>query len=354
MKFNPKLENFKPYVPVTENYKIRLDANESCFNVNRRFLSKFRKEISRLDFNRYPDPTCAALREAFGKCFRVRPEQVVCGNGSDELLNLIAETFASKGDRVVTFAQDFSMYAFYSRLMECDVLELEKREDLTVDVEEAISACREGNARLLFLSNPCNPTSLVLDRKQVNKLVSSVPDTLVVLDEAYMDFSSESYLGELKKHDNLIVLKTLSKAFGMAAIRLGFAVTSTEIAGLLNTTRSPYNVNALTQIAGRLALSSRAAMEGRAEELTDSKTDLFNGLKKIEEISKGDFAPVDGETNFVYVRTSKVRQIDAYLRKRGISVRAFDGYLRITAGTDEENAELLQCLDEAAGILWIE
>lgn len=353
MRFNEKLRDFKPYEPVTEEYRVRLDANESCFNATRRFMSRLKKEISRLDFNRYPDPTCRALREAFGKCYRVRPEQVVCGNGSDELLNLIVETFASKGDRVVTFEKDFSMYAFYSRLMECEVEELPKT-DLKVDVDAAIAACREGNARLLFLSNPCNPTSLVLDRRQIAKLVSSVPDTLVVLDEAYMDFSSESYLGERKKHDNLIILKTLSKAFGMAAIRLGFAVTSEEIAGILNATRSPYNVNAITQIAGRLALSSRSAMEGRAEELTDSRTELFNGLKKLEAVSRGDFVPVDGETNFVYVRTSKARQIDAYLRRRGISVRVFDGYLRITAGTEEENEELLQCLDEAAGILWIE
>ena len=354
MKFNEKLQNFKPYTPVTESFRIRLDANESAFNANRRFLAKFKKEILKVDYNRYPDPACTELREAFAKCFRVRPEQVVCGNGSDELLNLITETFASKGDRIAVFEKDFSMYAFYARLMECEVIEVPNRADFSADAEGMIEACRENGARIAFLSNPCNPTSLVLERKQISKLVSSLPETLVVVDEAYMDFADESTLGEVRRYDNLIILKTLSKAFGMAAIRLGFAVSSPEIAEILNRTRSPYNVNALTQIAGRLALSARPVMEENAEDLVELKNALFAGLKRIGEAAKGDFEPIEGETNFVCVKTSKVKQIQTYLKKRGISVRGFEGYLRITVGTEEENAEVLQCLDEAAGILWIE
>lgn len=205
--------------------------------------------------------------------------------------------------------------------------------------------CREQNVKLLIFSNPCNPTSLGLGREEVRRLITSV-DALVVLDEAYMDFWDQSLLPEFDKYDNLLILRTCSKAFGGAALRLGFAVGSLPLTNALKAVKSPYNLNSFTQAAGAALLRRKEESKAALQEILASKTQLLQDVKSLSEKFPGQMEVFESDTNFVFIRTEKYAEIFQYMLENGIAIRKFPGYLRITAGNPGENQAVLKVLKE--------
>jgi histidinol-phosphate aminotransferase len=201
---------------------------------------------------------------------------------------------------------------------------------------------------VIILSNPCSPTSLVMSREDVLHIVENT-DAQVVIDEAYMDFSDQSIMKVAEKYDNLIILKTCSKAWGMAAIRLGFAVSSKRIARTLHSVRSPYNVNALTQAAGCVILSKPDYIKKAVEEIKKARDYLYQGLVQLEK-TEGVRRVIKPVTNFIYVETEDAERVCEELKKRSVIVRRMGDYLRITAGTKRENDALLQALSEITAV----
>ncbi len=340
---NAKIAGMKPYSPISVKYRIRLDANESFIAPPPEIAKRISEAAASVQFNRYPDPYAGELCHAFAGYYGIPDENVVAGNGSDELISLFESSFLMKGETLVTLSPDFSMYRFYSGLNETNCCEFKKNNDFTVDVGRLIDTVNEKKARMVIFSNPCNPTSLGLKREEIRRLLKSV-DALVVLDEAYMDFWDQSLLSEVNDYDNLVILRTCSKAMGLAGIRLGFAVTDYRIADLLRAVKSPYNVNAVTQRIGAAVLSETDWLKNCRKNIIASKNSLYNLLKPLE--PEGVKA-MDGVTNFVTVRLKNGVQIWNELLKRGIAVRCFGDFLRITAGTDEENRAVAKALAAA-------
>ncbi|MEG1427753.1 MAG: aminotransferase class I/II-fold pyridoxal phosphate-dependent enzyme, partial [Oscillospiraceae bacterium] len=223
-ELNEKIKDLIPYEPISGTYKIRLDANESYLRIPEYVMAESAAKLIKAQMNRYPDSTAAMLCKAFAVTYGVEVENVVAGNGSDELISLIFNGFLMRGERFATMSPDFSMYDFYGALSEGEKLTISKNPDFTISPEQVILACNSEKVRLLIFSNPCNPTSLGLVAEDVRRIIRGVPDTLVVVDEAYMDFWDQSLLPESANYDNLLILKTCSKAFGLAALRIGFAV----------------------------------------------------------------------------------------------------------------------------------
>ena len=217
---NEKIRDLEPYEPIAGEYKIRLDANESFLCLPESVMASALHAMMRVELNRYPDPTAKDLCAAFAKSYKVKPACVAAGNGSDELINVIFQSFLMKGETYATLTPDFSMYDFCGYVSECRGIEIKKDENFTIDIDKVIETCNNENVKLLIFSNPCNPTSVGLTREAVRKIIRGV-SALVVLDEAYMDFWNESMLGEFENYDNLLILKTCSKAFGLAALRVG-------------------------------------------------------------------------------------------------------------------------------------
>ena len=338
-----KMRNLTPYAPIEGDYKIRLDANESYFPPTEELRQELADAAISVAFNRYPDPYAVELCEAFADLYEVPASSVTAGNGSDELISLICGSLLQKGDRVLTFSPDFSMYRFYGEIFENPVDVLEKDADFSIDVDKAIRYIREKQVKAVIFSNPCNPTGCGLSREEVRRLISSV-DALVVLDEAYMDFWDQSLLPEVQSYDNLILLKTCSKAIGMAALRVGFAVAKPTLTIALRAAKSPYNVNAVSQAMAACILRKRKLLESCRNALVQSAASLQKAFVSLA----GEF-PVLEEvyptcTNFVFLRSSKSREIHGALLEHSIAVRCFDGYLRITAGSAGENGELLSAL----------
>ena len=235
------------------------------------------------------------------------------------------------------------MYAFYSSLYELDVETLAKERDLTVNVGKVIEKINNDGIKAVLFSNPCNPTSLGLEREDVIKLIKSV-NALVILDEAYMDFWGEenSLLKNTAEYDNLIVLRTCSKALGMAGLRLGFAVSNAVITEKLRAAKSPYNVNSLTQQTAEYYLRDKDEMNRRIEACRKAKKELYDALTEAD-LSFADVI-YPSVTNFVFIKTGKANEVLEYLLSKSVAVRFMGDYLRITAGTSEENKAVVTAL----------
>ena len=341
-QLNEKIKDLKPYDPIQGSYRVRLDANESFLPLPQALVEEAKAAVERTAFNRYPDPAARELCQAFAACYGVQPQQVVAGNGSDELITVLFEAFLEKGDAFATVEPDFSMYAFNGHLHEARHVAIPKGKDLRLDVEAVAAACQREQVKLLIFSNPCNPTSLVCGREEMRTLIDSLPDTLVVLDEAYMDFSDQSLLGEVEDHPNLLVLRTCSKAFGMAALRLGFAVCGKTLAGALRAVKSPYNVNSLSQAVGTAVLRRKGELDRALETILRSRDQLYAGLRELGEKYPGRFRLLPGETNFAALEMEDGPELLAYLARQGVAIRYTGGLVRVTCGAPEENKIVLE------------
>lgn len=342
-RLNRKIKELEPYKPISGSYKIRLDANESCFSLPKDMLDKIHTALNGIDFNRYPDPAAAKTVAAFADYYGLNAELVTAGNGSDELISVLMMAFLMKDDAVVTVVPDFSMYSFYAAICEGKCIDFKKNDDLSIDVDRLIDTVNSNNAAMLIFSNPCNPTSKGLTKQELRKIIKSV-NSLVVLDEAYMDFWDESLLNEVDNYDNLIILRTASKAIGAASIRLGFAIANKTLTRALRAVKSPYNVNSVTQEIGRIIYQDKTYLENVKNKLICLRTGLYNELKRLEAEYPEYMQVFAGNSNFVFIKTGIAEKLYKYLLSESIAIRFMGDYIRITTGTESENEELLIAL----------
>ena len=346
-ELNDKIKGLTPYDPVDGKYRVRLDANEAFFSPSAEMMQKIHEAVDSVLFNRYPDPYATKLCELFAAYYGIDKDNVTAGNGSDELISVIFGSFMQKGGKAVTLAPDFSMYGFYANLYECENVIIQKK-DYMINADEVIDTVQKEAASLLIFSNPCNPTSILLDERDVRKIIENV-DALVVLDEAYMDFTDGSLLNSVNDYDNLIVLRTCSKAVGMASVRLGFAVANKRITNALRSVKSPYNVNSVSQAIGEAVFSDPDYVKACISRICMSKELLLEELKKVEEKYPDKFTVIASQANFVYNKSAYSKEIFEYLKTKGIVVRCFGDHLRISAGRNHENIETAALIDEFLG-----
>lgn len=339
-QLNDKVKNLTPYEPISGTYEIRLDANESFLTFPENIENEMVEALKNSALNRYPDPMATKLVEGFSKYFGVNPEYVTAGNGSDEIISVIMNAFLQKGDKILTLEPDFSMYRFYAEIAECESVKYQKDNNLDVNIDEVIALANSESVRIVIFSNPCNPTSRIVTKDDVRKLINST-DALVVLDEAYMDFAEdESLLGEFEKYDNLIILKTCSKALGCAALRLGFAVANKTLTNVIRAVKSPYNVNSVSQALGEVLFSHPDYIDNCIETVVNSRKELYS---RILEIKSDKIEKVyETHTNFVFMKVKNAKQVFEKMKDNSIIIRNMGDYLRITAGTKYENEKMLE------------
>lgn len=347
-----KLSRMTPYDPSEDIYQIKLDANESFFSLPDELRDAIAASIDTIDFNRYPDPSVDGLRRLAGREFRVAPGNIVVGNGSDELISLIMNTFAPRGGKVMVLSPDFSMYQFYAEVAELNVVNLLKDGEFMLTEQEVIARAQREKPDILIFSNPCNPGGQGFTHAETVRICHALEDVLVVVDEAYMDFWDQSILDVSTALENVLVMKTLSKAYGCAALRCGFVIGYAALIEQLNKTRSPYNVGSLVQMAASIVLEDTAWQKAQCAAIVARKEELEQACTALAEES-GAFTVLPTHTNFVVLRTPRCGEIFEQLKARSICVRCFPKYemLRITTGSAEENAQLLAELkDICAGM----
>ncbi len=334
-----KVKDLEEYRPNMMPCRVRLDANESPFLPSKAVLDELAKAVYSLDFNRYPDPYATKLIAAFSKIYGVDPDNVVAGNGSDELISLICSGLTEPDDTVAVALPDFSMYEFYSTLAGAAALHYIKNDNFEIDFKELLAKTSEVDAKIVIFSNPCNPTGWICPRLELESFIRD-SKSIVIVDEAYMEFApvDESVIDLTAKYDNLIVLKTMSKAYGAAALRLGFAISNETIASAIRKIKSPYNVNTVSQVFGEIILSHYDEIKEKIAELKENLAYLRAELENIRSDKIIKLCP--SAANFIYVKMccpDAARAIHKKLLTEGVAIRCMsNGYLRICGGTREE------------------
>lgn len=334
----PAVKAMKSYSSARDEFEsqdkdlVFLDANENPFPNG---------------LNRYPDPQQMQLKNKLAALKGLRPSQILCGNGSDEVLDLIFRSFCEPNeDGIITLTPTYGMYAVLANLNGIQQQCVSLTADFQIDVPAVLNAIRP-NSKLLFICSPNNPSGNVMSRTAIKEILKAFKG-LVVIDEAYIDFTdTESWLEDLSEHPNLVVTQTLSKAYGLAGIRLGICYASEEIIAVLNKIKPPYNINSLTQKAAISAISQRENTKQQLKTILDQRTELIKEFKKIAWIEK--LYPTDA--NFILIRVDNANLRYEQLKNKGIIVRnrtREDGCtncLRITVGTAEENKRLINTLN---------
>ena len=346
----PHVQSLRAYEAVEIPCRVKLDASESpylAYSVQHTAFS-VRKNFQTL--NRYPDPEAKALRKLLAKEFKVKPENILHGNGSDEIIHYLIITF---GGPVLYPVPTFSMYGIISQALGEKKIEVPLDKNFDLDIERILNAIKKYKPRLIFLSSPNNPTGNCFSSEKILKIIDAVSSrgtqydvrSLVVVDEAYQAFSSKkSFLPSLKKYKNLVILKTLSK-IGLAGLRVGFMTADSEIIKEVNKVRLPFNVNSLSQAVAVEALKDRRLLLSRIKSIVSERKRLFIEMKKI-----GNIKPYPSDANFILFKVVNSDKIHKGLLKKGVLLRnmkgVIDGCLRVTVGTPEENAIFLKTLKQ--------
>ncbi|WP_117882754.1 histidinol-phosphate transaminase [Aureibaculum luteum] len=335
----PNVKALKPYSSARDEFKnfdqdmVFLDANENPFENG---------------VNRYPDPQQRTVKKILAEQKGVQLENILLGNGSDEVLDLIYRAFCEpKEDNVITLPPTYGMYGVLANINNVENKEVLLVNDFQPDVDAILEAV-DKHTKLLFICSPNNPSGNTFDAVIIENLLKSF-NGLVVIDEAYVDFSSEeSWLNKLQNYPNLIVTQTLSKAYGMAGIRLGICYASSEIIAVVNKIKPPYNVNELTQQRAIKRLDDTENVKNEISIITTGKSKL---LKELLEVGFVDtIYPTD--SNFVLVKVDNADKRYAQLLEKGIVVRnrssqpLCENCLRFTIGTEQENKKLIKALKE--------
>ena len=333
----PNIKTLKPYASARDEFKdfdkdmVFLDANENPFENG---------------VNRYPDPQQLQLKLAISELKHIPVNQILLGNGSDEVLDLIFRAFCEPNkDNILMLSPTYGMYEVLANINAVETISVLLDDNFQPQVDKILEASNN-QSKVLFLCSPNNPTANSFERQSIEKLLLNFKG-LVVIDEAYIDFSDqESWLSQLDKFPNLIVIQTLSKAYGLAGIRLGMCFASAEIIAVMNLLKPPYNVNQLTQQSALERLKNSIQVSDEILIILQQRDTLISELKTIAFVQK----VYPSDTNFILIKVDNANLRYQQLIEKGIVIRnrsnqpLCDHCLRLTIGTKEENLQLMNTL----------
>ena len=344
--FSKRHDALTPYTPgeqPRDMQYVKLNTNESPFPPSPAVAAAVARECGSLQL--YSDPENIALRQKLAQIYGVQPQQVLVANGSDDILNFAFQAFADE-DAPLAFPDiTYGFYPVFARLHHIPYTRIPLREDFSIDPADYM-----GGGQTVVIANPNAPTGLCLPLEDIEAIVRSNPDRVVIIDEAYVDFGGESAAALVDRYDNLLVVQTFSKSRSMAGARLGFAIGNEALIADLNTLKyatNPYNVNRMTEAAGI------AALEENDYYLENARTIAANREWTAQQLRNMGFTVLDSRANFLFARSGRIEGKALYegLKARGILVRHFDApriapFVRITVGTREQMERLIREIRE--------
>lgn len=335
----PHIGRLTPYSSARDEYSgkegVFLDANENPIG-----------SITTENFNRYPDPYQQALKERIAEIKGVPSQQMFLGNGSDEAIDLLFRAFCNPGkDNIIILPPTYGMYEVSAEINDVAIKRVNLSEDYQIRPQEILMEVDQFT-KIIFICSPNNPSGNQMKREAILQVIKGF-EGLVVVDEAYIDFSEGvGFVNQLDQYSNLLVMQTFSKAWGLAALRLGMAFASPEIIQVLNRIKPPYNISGLTQVTVLAALNRVDKMKRMVEEILGEKDFLESSLQKMDLVQK----TYPSDANFLLIKVNGAKKIYDYLIRDKIIVRdrskvvLCEECLRITVGTRSENEKLLEAL----------
>jgi len=348
----PAVRAEKPYlVPGARPVSVKLNQNESPFDLPPALKRELLEAFFQIDFNRYPAEQPTRLIQALESHCGVETGSILVGNGSNELTYTLGMCFVEDGDAVLTPTPMFALYESMVRLHGGTPLQTHCTADFQVDCDDVVATIEREQPKLTILATPNNPTGLAIPKKEIERIVKAA-DGFVVIDEAYHEFNPEgTALDLLMRHPNVIILRTLSKAFGLAGLRLGYLVARPEVIGEMMKSRLPFMVDRLAEHVGLLLLRHQDLIRDRVDQIKVYTENLRQAMMQRDDI---DVLPTD--TNFILFRTDRdPAELLQHLADQDVLVRnmggypQLQGYLRVTSGTPSENKAFLDALTTVLG-----
>ncbi len=333
----PSILDITPYNAKPIPCRVKLDIMESPYDLPPGIKSKIKDAVQRIHFNLYPDPEASTLKEGLADYTGVSPDMILVGNGSDELILYLLLCFGGEGRRAIFPEPTFSMYSTLAKITGTESYPVPLGEGFELNDYEIIDRAKE-KPSIVFIAYPNNPTGDCFKREKVLRIIRET-DSLVVIDEAYYEFSKEGFAADLSAYKNLVIIRTFSKCFGLAGIRCGYLMADAEVISWLNKVRLPYNLNSLSQEIAVILLAEKAWMEKITGEIICQRDWLYNELLKIQGIK-----PYQSKTNFIYFETDNPDKVYSRLLADGILIKQVSAGLRVTIGKAEENQEFLDKL----------
>ena len=345
MNYRKDLEKMPSYDGVEKDYNIKINANESTLNLPPLVEERVLNRLGYVAFNRYPNEEYYSLVEQIAKNFSVAKNQILLGGGSSEIIEKIFYAFGGEGRKVVYPRPSFSMYKIYARAAEAQAFSFDLDKNFDLDVDAFIKKVHDVNADLAVVCNPNNPTGNVLTVAQVEEIAKSI-DCAFLLDEAYIEFYGRSAFGLVKKYPNLMVARTFSKAYGMAAARVGYMIAAEDVTKMINKAFMPYHMNTLSLAAADIVYQMRDEFVPRIQMTIAERQRMFERLKTLKGVEV-----FPSQTNFILIRLEKSAELNEYLENLDIGVRYFSpsavelkNCLRISIGTRMENDEVFSAI----------
>lgn len=331
---------------------IKLASNENCMGPSPKAMAAIRGSVA--EINRYPDSSCYYLRKKVAKSLGVDQDRLIFGNGSDEIICIAVRTFVGEGDEVVIAKPTFLIYEIASQLQDAKIKYVGLRGDLKHDLT-AMKAAITDKTKMVFIANPDNPTGTYVSKKELDLFFDGLPEKVVVfLDEAYFEFADYTFKDypngiDYLNRPGVIVARTFSKAYGLAGLRIGYAVSSPEIISYMERGREPFNVNLLAQAGAAAAIDDKAFLKKSLSHVEREKEALYAAFREMG------LSYITSATNFVLVNVKMdCKEVFKDLLKKGVIVRdmkvwGMDTYIRVTIGTKPENRRFVKAVKGLLG-----
>lgn len=337
MKEKQSVKELQPYVVNPIVCSVKLDANEGSKDLFKDLV----KELSE-DFylNVYPDDSYIDLKKAISNYVGCKISNICVGNGSSELLDLCIKTFVDRDELILSLDPSFAMYSVYAKIFDTKYMGAKSEDDFVINADKVIHAIKENNPKVTIICNPNNPTGSMIKKDDVIRIIKST-DNIVIVDEAYMEFGDESVVEEIENYKNLIVVKTLSKAFSMAGIRTGYLLACEDLVNTVEKVRPPYNLNSISAFLATKALEKKDKMITYVKGIKKERDKVYKSLldMNVKVFPSG--------ANFIFFN-SDIKNLEDKLIKEDVLIRRFGGKLdnhyRVTIGSKDENNEFIKAM----------
>ena len=341
------MNNLTSYMEKNDRNLINLSGNESFISLENNISLLIKNDLSKVELNRYPEVNNEELNELYAKYIgsSVTKDNIISGNGSDEVIDLALKTYVEPGHRVLTIEPDFCMYDLFIATCRGISVKFKSEEDGFVSVDKFIEFGKKEKVDVIILSNPNNPTGFAFNVEEIEKILTEFKDNKVIIDEAYYEFYGKSIVGFVETYKNLIVTRTLSKAWGLAAIRIGFLISAQENIEKLKIFKIPYSISSLDSSVAKIILKEVNLLNNNSNLIIEERERLFSELKTLEKEAVLPIKFFSSKGNYIYGKTPYKTALLKGVKKYGILIRdCQEDSFRISVGAPLENKRLIECI----------
>jgi len=352
--YRESLKEMKPYDPHELPYKVKLNANENPYGLPEEIIEEILRKAKNLEYSRYPNANSVKLSEIVSSFWSLTRDNIVIGNGSDELIDYLIKAFSEKGRRIITTAPSFAMYKIYSIINGSNFVQIPlSQSNFSLNEDKVLEEAKKEDSSIVFIAYPNAPTGNYFAEDKIIKIIEE-SGCLVVVDEAYYEFGEKTFVPLISQYDNLVILRTFSKAYSLASLRVGYLLSNPEIINEVRKVKSPFNVNTFSQLAAQAVFENKEILKDSIEKIIKERERLINRINELPS-----FKAHPSRTNFVLVEVGSKENTDLVynnLLKQGILVQTVSDpafstsryFLRITVGNKEENDILIKGLENVS------